>query len=117
MTTEDRPFILGRNQGKGRAGLGGTGRMPARASEEEKRSQTEHKTLYLSYVLLSSAYISSILMMSFIVETQRDNGGVVVVLQKRRMSCQATDRKKRKRHNFWETIDPGNMERRAISGG
>lgn len=66
--------------------------MPARVSEEEKRSQTDHKNLNL----MLRANISSMLMKSFTMETQRDNGGVVVVFQKRGISCRAADRKKRR---------------------
>lgn len=49
------PTSLGKGRGGGGAGLGGTESMPARVSEEEKRSQTDHKTLYLSKVLLLNA--------------------------------------------------------------
>ena len=55
--------------------------MFARESEEEKWSHTSHSDVYLSKVSLSRASISSILMVSFIIETQRDNGGVAVDFQ------------------------------------
>lgn len=43
---------------------------------------------------LSSASISSVLLMSFTVETHNDNGGVVAVFQYNEMRCRAADRKK-----------------------
>lgn len=48
LTVEDHPLILVRDQGRGGAELGETGSISARGSEEEKRRQTDHKTVYLS---------------------------------------------------------------------
>lgn len=64
-----------------------------------------HRTLHLSWVLLSSASISSILMTSFTVDTHNDNGGVVVVftlfsLLESGISCQAADKKKTEETSF-----------------
>lgn len=65
----------------------------ARVSEEEKWSQMNHKTLYLSKVA-KGASISFIPIMSFTVETHKDRDGVVAVFQYNGMSCRAADGKK-----------------------
>lgn len=80
------------------------GNIVARLSEEEKRSQINHKT------------ISSILIMLFTVETHNDSGGVVAVFQHNGMSCRAADRKKQRMPLFCDAIDPGSIERKEIVG-
>lgn len=46
----------------------------------------------------------------------KTRGGGVVVFQNREISCLAADRKKRSRVRFWEPMEPGSIDNKAISG-
>lgn len=88
--------------------------MSFKASETEKSSQTNHRILYFSKVSLSNASISSIHMISLIVETHKDKGGVVTISRNNRISCLAAERNKRNRLHVWEATAPGSIDKNVI---
>lgn len=65
-----------------------------RASDVEYSIQISHRVLNLSKVSLSMANLSSIRIMSFIVDTHKVSGGLVEVFQNKGMICLAADKKK-----------------------